>query len=270
MEDRYRKSVFIVVYRKTSNEIKYLLLKRKLHWRGWEFPKGGVNQGENFDEAVKRELKEETGQFPPNIQQHDFSGKYLYKKEFQDRGKIIGQTFSLYSAEIKNSEIVLDEREHSDYLWLPYSEAYKKLTYQNQKKCLEVVNNSLQNISKFRSFKTSSGKLVLSGKNAENNEELIKQSEPEELVFHTEKPGSPFVNIKNKSASSEDIKETAIFCAAKSQDWRDNKNDVKVNLFKGKDISKRKGMKTGTFEVKNKKTILIKKKEIEKFLKNVN
>jgi len=29
-------------------------------------------------------------------------------------------------------------------------------------------------------------------------------------------------------------------------------------------------MKTGTFEVKNKKTILIKKKEIEKFLKNVN
>ena len=299
MEDRYRKSVFIVVYRKTSNEIKYLLLKRKLHWRGWEFPKGGVNQGENFDEAVKRELKEETGQFPPNIQQHNSSGKYLYKKEFQDRGKIIGQTFSLYSAEIKNSEIVLDEREHSDYLWLPYSEAYKKLTYQNQKKCLEVVNNSLQNISKFRSFTTSSGKLVLSGKNAENNEELIKQAEPEELVFHTEKPGSPFVNIKNKSPSprdiqggrenpqaddtaapsprddssepsGDDIKESAIFCASKSQDWRDNKSDVKVNLFKGKDISKRKGMKTGTFEVKNKKTILIKKKEIEKFLKNVN
>jgi len=122
-------------------------------------------------------------------------------------------------------------------------------------------------MKKFREFTTSSGKLVLAGKNAENNEELIKQAEPEEFVFHTEKPGSPFVNIKDKNPSSDDIKESAIFCAAKSQDWRDNKNDVKVNLFKGKDILKRKGMKIGTFEVKNKKNILIKKNEIERFLK---
>ncbi|KHO54920.1 MAG: hypothetical protein QT10_C0009G0002 [archaeon GW2011_AR19] len=97
-----------------------------------------------MQDAVKRELKEETGQFSLNIQSHNFSGKYLYKKEFQDRGKIIGQTFSLYSTEIKNSEIVLDGREHSDYLWASYSEANKKLTYQNQKKCLEIVNEILK------------------------------------------------------------------------------------------------------------------------------
>ena len=109
---------------------------------------------------------------------------------------------------------------------------------------------------KFREFKTSSGKLVLAGKNAENNEKLIAQVQPDEDVFHTEKPGSPFVNIKlskNETASQNDIKESAIFCAAKSQDWRDNISDVKVNWFKGKDILKRKGMKIGTFEVKNKK-----------------
>ena len=142
--EKYRKSVFVVVYRRTPNGIKYLLLKRKLHWSGWEFPKGGVNPKEKMQDAVKRELKEETGQFSLNIQSHNFSGKYLYKKEFQDRGKIIGQTFSLYSTEIKNSEIVLDGREHSDYLWASYSEANKKLTYQNQKKCLEIVNEILK------------------------------------------------------------------------------------------------------------------------------
>ena len=141
---KYRKSVFVVVYRRTPKGIRYLLLKRKLHWRGWEFPKGGVNPKEKMQDAVKRELKEETGQFSLNIQSHNFSGKYLYKKEFQDRGKIIGQTFSLYSTEIKNSEIVLDGREHSDYLWASYSEANKKLTYQNQKKCLEIVNEILK------------------------------------------------------------------------------------------------------------------------------
>jgi|SRR3989344_6426265 len=142
--EKYRKSVFVVVYRRTPKGIRYLLLKRKLHWRGWEFPKGGVNPKEKMQDAVKRELKEETGQFSLNIQSHNFSGKYLYKKEFQDRGKIIGQTFSLYSTEIKNSEIVLDGREHSDYLWASYSEANKKLTYQNQKKCLEIVNEILK------------------------------------------------------------------------------------------------------------------------------
>ncbi len=121
---------------------------------------------------------------------------------------------------------------------------------------------------KFRQFKTSSGKLVLAGKDARSNEELIAQVQPEENVFHTEKPGSPFVNIKNKNPTNEDIKESAIFCAAKSQDWRDNKSDVKVNWFKGKDISKRKEMKVGTFEVKNKKNILIKKNLIESFIRS--
>ncbi len=89
---------------------------------------------------------------------------------------------------------------------------------------------------KFREFKTSSGKLVLAGKNEKNNEELVAQAESDELVFHTEKPGSPFVNIKDESPSSDDIKEAAIFCASKSQDWRDNKKDVKVNCFKEKYI----------------------------------
>ena len=269
MENKYRKSVFIVVYRKTEKGILYLILKRKLHWSGWEFPKGGIEEKEEIGEAIKRELKEETGQFSLNLQQHNFSGKYKYKNEVAGRW-FVGQTFSLYSAEIKNPEIVFDKREHSDYSWLSYSEAYKKLTYRNQKKSLGIVNDFFERTPLFRNFKTSSGKLILAGKNAKNNEELIAQVQSDEFVFHTEKPGSPFVNIKGENPSQEDIKESAIFCALKSQDWRDNKSDVIVNQFKGKDISKRREMKVGTFEVKNKKDILIKKYEIEKFLKNVD
>jgi len=268
MEDRYRKSDFIVVYRKTQTGIKFLLLKRKLHWIGWEFVKGGIDEKEEIEDAVKRELKEETGQSSSNVYQHNFSGKYKYDKEVLGR-KFIGQTFSLYSAEIKGDKIKIDEQEHSEYCWTNFDDALKKLDYANQKKCLEIVNEFLQNLSKFRNFTTSSGKLVLAGKNADNNEELISQISPDEDVFHTAKPGSSFVNIKlskNETASQNDIKESAIFCAAKSQDWRDNKSDVKVHWFKGKSISKRKEMNLGTFEVKNKKDILIKKQEIEKFI----
>jgi len=120
---------------------------------------------------------------------------------------------------------------------------------------------------KFREFETSSGKLVLGGKSAENNEKLIGQVQPEETVLHTKTPGSPFVNIKDsgKKILKKDIKEAAVFCAKHSQDYRDNKNDVIVHYFLGKDVYKRKTMKLGTFGVKNTKEIIIKKRDIQNF-----
>lgn len=119
---------------------------------------------------------------------------------------------------------------------------------------------------KFREFKTSSGKKVLGGKSAENNEKLIGQAKPGEIVLHTKAPGSPFCNIKGK-ATPEDIKEAAVFCARYSQDWRDNKKDVKIHYFKGREISKKKKMKVGTFSVKKFKEIKVKKGDIIKWHK---
>jgi len=118
---------------------------------------------------------------------------------------------------------------------------------------------------RFREFTTSSGKKVLGGKSAKNNEELIKQVEDNETILHTKAPGSPFINIKGK-ANKKDIKEAAVFCARYSQDWRDNKKDVLVHWFKGKNVYKEKAMKLGTFGVKKIKKIKIKKIDIESFL----
>lgn len=118
--------------------------------------------------------------------------------------------------------------------------------------------------AKFREFKTSSGKLLVAGKNAEQNEQVISQVESNEIVLHTSVAGSPFVNIKGK-AGKKDIREAAIFCAKYSRDWKKNKKDVEVHYFLGEDICKEKRMKTGTFGVKKFKKIIIKKKEIEKF-----
>ncbi len=121
----------------------------------------------------------------------------------------------------------------------------------------------------FREFETSSGKKVICGKDAQGNEELVKQFlGKENIIFHTEKSGSPFCVIaETPKISKKDEKEAAAFCASKSQDWRDNKNDVIVHSFTGKEVYKRKGMKTGMFGVRKFTTIKIKNKEIEK-LKN--
>ncbi|MFA5060938.1 MAG: NFACT RNA binding domain-containing protein [Candidatus Pacearchaeota archaeon] len=117
---------------------------------------------------------------------------------------------------------------------------------------------------KFREFTTSSGKIVLCGKSAKNNEELIEQVKPSEIVLHTANPGSPFINIRGK-AEKKDIEESAVICAKYSHDWRDNRKDILVHIFKGSDIYKNKKMKLGTFGVREFQIKKVKKEEISNF-----
>ena len=119
----------------------------------------------------------------------------------------------------------------------------------------------------YRELILSSEKLALAGKDAESNEKLIKQAGKNEIILHTEKPGSPFVNIKTNAdeTTKKDVKEAAIFCAKYSQAWKKAKikSDVEVHIFLGKDLFKLKDMKTGTFGVKKFKKIVVKKEDIE-------
>ncbi len=145
INSKFRKAVFIVTYSIQKNKIYYLVLKRKLHWKGWEFPKGGIDFPESKKSAVKRELKEETSLVSIKIKKFNFSGKYKYKKIYPDRRKFIGQDYSLYSVKVKKEKVKIDEREHSDYKWLDFKQALKKLTFPNQKESLKIINNFLKN-----------------------------------------------------------------------------------------------------------------------------
>lgn len=117
----------------------------------------------------------------------------------------------------------------------------------------------------FRKFQTSSGRLVLAGKTAEQNEAVIAQADKEEAVLHTKEAGSPFCNIKGE-AEKEDVREASVFCARYSRDWKQNKKNVEVHIFKAEDVYKSKGMKTGTFGVRKFRAITVKKEEIMKLM----
>lgn len=124
-----------------------------------------------------------------------------------------------------------------------------------------------------REFFLSTGTRIFLGKNSENNDELVKSFEGKNnIILHTAKPGSPFciIDKTNPKPSKEDIKQSAIICASKSHDWRDNKKDVIVHQFTGKDVYKEKKMKNGTWGLKKKpKLIKIKKEEIERWMKSL-
>ncbi len=143
-KEGYRKAVFVVVYSRTKGEINYLLLKRKLHWKGWEFCKGGCDAKEKEKLCVLREVKEETGQKAINIKTYNKKGKYKWERGLEDRPEFVGQTYTLYSAEIsKNKKIKFDDKEHSNHKWVNYSNALKMLTWPNQRMCLKIVDKSL-------------------------------------------------------------------------------------------------------------------------------
>lgn len=142
---KYRKAVFILVYAKTGKKVDYLLLKRRLHWKGWEFPKGGIEKGEKSINSAKRELKEETGLNALGIKKFRYSGKYKYNRKFSTRPGLSGQTFSLYAAKVRKGKVKADKKEHSGYKWADFNSSLKILSWPNQRESLKLVNSWLIN-----------------------------------------------------------------------------------------------------------------------------
>ena len=104
----------------------------------------------------------------------------------------------------------------------------------------------------FRWFYSSEKVLVVGGKNAESNDDLLKNHlDSKEIVLHTEDPGSPFFVIKGY-AGKKTIKEAGIACASYSQGWKKGLASMKVEYFVSEQLKKEKRMKNGTWGVNGK------------------
>jgi len=123
-------------------------------------------------------------------------------------------------------------------------------------------------MSKFREIIFGKNKKILLGKDKHTNDQLVNLfiGKPNKIL-HTVAPGSPFGVIDFPKPKIKDIYLSGAAVARYSQDWRDNKKDVKVSTFTGKDISKPKDAKPGTWHVKKSKTITVKKEDILKLIK---
>jgi hypothetical protein len=113
---------------------------------------------------------------------------------------------------------------------------------------------SIDNYRKYRWFITSSGKTVIGGKNAVQNEELlhlVKREKKDFIIMHTSSPGSPFSVIFDdiKKISKKDLEEMATFTACFSQAWKSGRVAARVDIFKTNQLSKSAKMKTGTWGV---------------------
>jgi len=130
------KSCGIVVYRdiKQEDETKqryYLILK----YPGghFDFPKGHVEEGESEYQTAVRELVEETGiadiRFVDGFREEI---DYTYKK----KGKLSNKQVVFFLGKTRLEEVVISH-EHHDFYWLPFPEAFNKVTFDNAKNLLK-------------------------------------------------------------------------------------------------------------------------------------
>lgn len=147
------KSAGAIIFRKEEGKIYYLLLHYPaMNRKGghWEFAKGHIEEGENYEQTVKREVAEETGlediKIIPGFKEHI---KYFFRERKKNIAAAIEKnekqtswifklvTFFVAETHAKNVKL---SAEHIGFTWLPFDEAIKKVTYKNSKELLKKAN----------------------------------------------------------------------------------------------------------------------------------
>jgi len=122
-------SAGVIIFRKTAEGIKYLLLYHGGSY--WNFPKGKLVEGERSFKAALREVEEETGIKSKDLH---FINWFRVVDRFtfytKDKKKI-PRVVVYYLAETKKETINIVPREHQGYGWFLLRDALRILKTQN-------------------------------------------------------------------------------------------------------------------------------------------
>ncbi|MFH1586327.1 MAG: NUDIX domain-containing protein [Candidatus Diapherotrites archaeon] len=118
-----------IVFAEKDGEKYFLLLHRVLNWKGWEFPKGGIEEGEKAEEAVLREVGEETG-----LKELEIVGKVPEKMEWTASDVNYIYNVFLIKGNMEE-EVKLQEgiKEHDSFEWVEKGKVTEILTHKENK-----------------------------------------------------------------------------------------------------------------------------------------
>jgi 8-oxo-dGTP diphosphatase len=127
------------VYKFFGDKIKYILLKRskdKVPYPGiWQIVTGKMEKDEEAYKAATREVSEETGLNILKCYVHPKINRFY--TPHNDKIYLIPVFAAETEGEVKLSE------EHTEYEWLEFSDAYKRVHWYSQKENLKILDDIL-------------------------------------------------------------------------------------------------------------------------------
>ncbi len=129
-----------ILFRDTRGRREYLLLKSRPG--DWEFPKGGVERGEELQQTAIREIKEEAG-----IEEFRLLDGFRedYSYVFEANGTTIHKTVHLFVAKSYEASAELS-KEHRDLQWRDYEQAVNTVTQDGPREILEQAHEYLDDL----------------------------------------------------------------------------------------------------------------------------
>ncbi len=119
-----------ILYNIENETIIFLLLH---YFQGhWDFPKGNKEKGESDIDTALREVTEETGINDVTFLE-GFKKEIFYK--YKRNNHLISKKVVYFLAKSNSIDVVLSS-EHLDFVWEPYEDALRKITYKNSKEIL--------------------------------------------------------------------------------------------------------------------------------------
>ena len=127
--DGFRSNVGLVL----TNHLGQVLWARRIGQNAWQFPQGGINEGESPREAMFRELKEETGLDPEDVTELGQTQGWLrYRIPPKLRRKnakpaCIGQKQKWFLLQL--NDIAAEDKIHFDHTSHPEFEEWRWVSY---------------------------------------------------------------------------------------------------------------------------------------------
>ncbi|XP_045215507.1 bis(5'-nucleosyl)-tetraphosphatase [asymmetrical]-like [Mercenaria mercenaria] len=127
----------LIIFRRVSKEIQYLMLQASYGDFHWSPPKGHVDRGETERQAALRETEEEAG---ITVDQLHLYEDFRTDLHYTVRGK--PKTVIYWLSELKNPDFAVKlSKEHKDFKWLDLKDALEIAKYEDLKEALNKAHD---------------------------------------------------------------------------------------------------------------------------------